>query len=179
LLATWLGPNFAVYGPLMSLLTIHLSVNLAVLPIFPIQTATKRVRLPGIVTLLLGCVNLALAFLLAGPIGWGLYGVAAAGAIVLTAKNLLFTPIYGAIILGRKPWTLLHETLPVSFAAFATFIACKALCAAYDLSGWKNLIVSGSTISIIYAILVYSCALSSIEREMIWGMIRTPKLRSN
>ena len=51
-------------------------------------------RVPAIVTIVMGFGNLGLAILLAGPMGWGLYGVAAAGAIALTAKNLIFTPLY-------------------------------------------------------------------------------------
>jgi hypothetical protein len=41
--------------------------------------------------------------------GWGIYGVAVAGAIVLTAKNAIFTPIYGAIILGRSWYAFLES----------------------------------------------------------------------
>ena len=100
LLQTWLGPKFAELSWLMTLMTIHLSVNLAVLPLFSIQTATNAVRTPALVMIVMGMGNLGLAIFLAGPMGWGLYGVAAAGAIALTAKNLVFTPLYAA----SYPW---------------------------------------------------------------------------
>ena len=48
LLETWLGAGFADLAPLMSLLTIHLSVNLAVNPLFNVQAATNHVRTPAI-----------------------------------------------------------------------------------------------------------------------------------
>jgi len=55
----------------------------------------------GLVTLVIGVGNLLLALLLAGVFGWGLNGLAAAGAITLTVRHLLFTPLYGARVLNR------------------------------------------------------------------------------
>ena len=106
LLGIWLGPSFEPLAPLMMLMSIHLCVNLAVFPLFNIQVATNRVRVPGILTCVMGVGNLGLALLLAGPVGWGMYGVAAAGAVMLTAKNLVFTPIYGATYRLNQPLAL-------------------------------------------------------------------------
>lgn len=113
LLRIWLGPAFEPLAPLLLLMTIHLSVNLAVLPLFNIQVAANHVRLPGILTLFMGLGNLGLALLLAGPVGWGMYGVAASGAIMLTAKNIIFTPLYGAHILGLDLRAFYREIVPV------------------------------------------------------------------
>ena len=44
--------------------------------------------------------------------GLGMIGIAVAGAIVLTAKNALFTPIYGAYLLGQQWWVFLLCMLP-------------------------------------------------------------------
>ena len=81
LLQTWLGSGFIDLAWLMSLMTVHLCVNIAVMPLFGIQNATKHVRTPAIVTIAMGAGNLGLAILLAGPMGWGLYGPAAAGEL--------------------------------------------------------------------------------------------------
>jgi len=75
--------------------------------------ATNHVRLPGILTCVMGLGSLGLALLLAGPVGWGMYGVAVAGAVMLTAKNLVFTPLYTARILGLGYGTFYREILPV------------------------------------------------------------------
>ena len=53
-----------------------LCINLAVSPLFNIQNAMARVRVPAIVTCVMGPMNLGLAILLAGPAGLGIYGVA-------------------------------------------------------------------------------------------------------
>jgi membrane protein EpsK len=172
LLQTWLGPKFADLAWLMSLMTVHLSVNLAVIPLFGIQTATNRLRAPGIVTFVMGAGNLGLAIFLAGPMGWGLYGVAAAGAIVLTAKNLIFTPLYAAHILGRRLDAFLWEMLPITLATLGTAATCKLLAATWDISGWPRLIAAGAAISVVYAAIGYWILLNRKERKLAWSMVR-------
>jgi len=171
LLRTWLGPGFADLAWLLTLMTIHLSVNLAVLPLFCIQTATKHVRLPGLVTVAMGVANLGLALLLAGPVGWGMYGVAAAGAIVLTSKNLLFTPVYAARLLKRRPLSFLSEALPIIAAALATVVACKVLAATWDLATWPRLALCGVAVGGLYSALVFRLLLGAEERKVIRQML--------
>ena len=67
----------------------------------PRRAKRNRVKVPGLVTLLIGLLHLLLALLLAGVFGWGVYGLAAAGALSLSVRHLLFTPLYGAKILNR------------------------------------------------------------------------------
>lgn len=171
LLQTWLGLKFTDLAWLMSLMTIHLSVNLAVSPLFYIQTAVNRVRMPGIVTLVMGMGNLGLAIFLAGPMGWELYGVAAAGAIALTAKNLIFTPLYAAHILGRRFDTFLWEILPIVFATVGVAAVGKLVAGLWDVSGWFHLIIAMVVVSIIYTVIGYWLLLNREDRKLAWSMI--------
>jgi membrane protein EpsK len=171
LLQTWLGPKFADLAWLMSLMTVHLSVNLAVIPLFSIQTVTNRVRTPAIVTMVMGIGNLALAIFLAGPMGWGLYGVAAAGAIALSAKNLIFTPLYAAHILNRRLDAFFWEILPIILATIGMAGIAKLLASTWDIAGWVHLIAAGTTLSIIYAAVGYWVLLNREERALAWSMV--------
>ena len=103
LLGLWLGDAYMELAPLMMVMLLHLAVNVGVTPLFNVQVAVQKVKLPAVVTLVGGIANLMIAIYLARYMGWGLYGVAAAGAIVLTAKNFLFTTLYAAYIL-QLPW---------------------------------------------------------------------------
>lgn len=167
LLELWLGPSFTVYAPLMMLLTFPLSINLGVLPLFSIQVATNRVELPGIVTCAMGAANLGLALVLAGPVGWGMYGVAAAGAIMLTAKNAIFTPLYGARIMNAGMRTFQRESVLIFAVACSATLACWALSRKLDIASWPQLIGIGAAVSAAYAVSVYYLALSSEERGQI------------
>ncbi|NLX53549.1 MAG: lipopolysaccharide biosynthesis protein [Planctomycetaceae bacterium] len=171
LLSTWLGPAFIDLSWLMSLMTAHLSVNLAVMPLFTIQTATNCVRTPAIVTVIMGLGNLGLAIFLAGHMGWGLYGVAAAGAIALTAKNLIFTPLYTAYILHRRLDAFLWELLPVILATLSLSGVAKLLAAVWDVSGWPRLVLAAGGLSILFAFITYWKLLDHEERASLWHMI--------
>ena len=102
ILTIWVGEKFAYLAPLMILMVFHLTVNLSVMPLFSINVAYNKIRVPGIVTLLMGGMNISLAFLLPLLAGMGFYGVAAAGAIVLTLKNAVFTPWYAAKVMNHE-----------------------------------------------------------------------------
>ena len=171
-LETWLGPDFVDLSWLMSLMVVHLCVNLAVLPLLSIQTATNHVRWPGIVTLLMGAGNLALALLLAGPLGWGLYGVAAAGAILLTARAFLFTAVYSARIVGQKSTTFYSEMLRSIAVALLLALLCKFLSTTWPLASWQRLIAVGTVVSVGYVGACYALLLNSAERKIAHGMIR-------
>lgn len=173
LLKTWLGPEFVDLAPLMSLMTIHLSVNLAVLPVLNIRTATNRVAVPGVVTLLTGAANLGLALFLAGPAGWGLYGVAAAGAITLSANNLLYNPVYGAHCLGQKPLVFFKPMLRTVLLALGTVASCYGLSRLVSLTGWLRLGSAVAAISLVYIVVVLLTQLSAEERVMLRATLRS------
>lgn len=171
LLATWLGPDFVDLAGLMMVLTIHLGINLAVIPLFRVNIATNRMRIPSLVVLCMGIGNLALAILLAGPVGWGLYGVAAAGAISLSAKNILFTPAYAARVLGQKYHIFIREIAQVTFCVIIISVLAKVSAMTIDLAGWWRLITFGILLSALYALAAYFFILNKNERQILIRMI--------
>jgi membrane protein EpsK len=102
ILALWLGEQFRPLGTLLLVHMLGLVLNLSVLPLFAIMTALNRVKIPALVTILLGGINLLLAIALIRGTTLGYYGVALAGAAVLTIKNALFTTFYVSRILKIK-----------------------------------------------------------------------------
>lgn len=167
LLHLWLGQEFAAMSWLMVVLTVHLSVNLAVLPLLNVQVALNRVRLPGVVQLFAGVANVGLAYLLTGPVGWGVYGVAGAGAIVLTAKNALFTPLYAAHIMGR-PWhTFMLCMLPSVAATLLLGTAAFWLSSSVDLVSWPRIIGVAAALSVLYLPLAWVLGLSEDDRRIV------------
>ena len=112
LLATWLGPPFQDLNVLLVFVVAHLSLNLSALPMRHVHNAYNKVRQPGVATLLTGVANLGLSILLAIWGGWGAIGVAVAGAVVWTAQNILYVPIYTAHIMKLPWWTFLPRRRP-------------------------------------------------------------------
>jgi membrane protein EpsK len=155
LLRIWLGPSFGGFALLLVVMAAHLCINLAMYPLYPLPLALNRVKVPGLVTLVVGVGNLALALLLAGPAGWGLYGIAAAGAITLTIRHLLFTPLYSAYIL-KQPWTTFYKGVPIFvLATFGTAGLCRATLWFWPISNWLELFLAGAGMSLVFAIFAY------------------------
>lgn len=167
LLTVWVGPEYANLSPLMVLLTVHLSVNLAVLPLFSINVAYNQVRVPGVVTLVMGIGNISLAIALPLLTGWGYYGVAAAGAIVLTTKNAVFTPWYATNILGVDVHTFTRSMLPGIVTAIIVGISAAILASVMPLAPLlAAIIVASMFISLIYVAAVWSLGLNGFERRL-------------
>ncbi len=155
LLSLWLGPAFGSLAPLLFLMAIHLCINLSMYPLYAVPLAANRVKVPGLVTLMIGVGNLLLALLLAGVLGWGLNGLAAAGAIMLTVRHLLFTPLYGARVLNRSYGTFFGGVVPIVLATLATIGLCRLILWRWAISNWAELGMAALGVSLLFAALVY------------------------
>jgi membrane protein EpsK len=176
LLKLWLGPTFGALAPLLFLMAIHLCVNLAVNPLLGLQLTANRVKTPGLVTLVMGLANFLLAVVLARH--WGLYGIAAAGAIMLTAKNLLFTPVYAARIVRRPAVTFLAPLIPTVFATVAIIALCHGVAGFVEISDWLTLTGLSLGIAAVHLIASYALLLNNKERAAVRDLIariRAPK----
>lgn len=172
LLTVWLGPEYTDLSWLVVVLVSHLCINLAVVPLFSIQVSTNHVRLPGILTLVMGITNACLAFALAQWSGWGYISIAIAGAVVLTAKNALFTPLYNARILRLPWWTFMTRMAVSTLACLLISMAAYWISFNWSLTGWPQLALAATIVMIMYAFAAYFLGLSNSERFFIKFEIR-------
>jgi O-antigen/teichoic acid export membrane protein len=149
ILTIWLGESFARLAPLMVLMLSHLVINIGVMPLFGIQTALNKVKWPGLVTMAMGALNLVLAVFFTAYLNWGVYGVAIAGAIGLTAKNALFVPIYGAWIM-HQPWHTFVKSYISGLAFLAGFIGFGYIYGKWmPPASWAHLLVIATIAGVI------------------------------
>ncbi len=169
LLVLWLGEEFRVVAPLLILMVVHLAVNIAVTPLFGINQATNSVKWPALATCGFGLASIALAVVLAGPAGWGMYGVASAGALVLTLKNSLFTPAYAAHVLGTQPARFARAMLPAVPVTLALAIALWFSSRWLSINTLPALAAAACTAAILAAFLVWAVCLDADERRALAG----------
>jgi O-antigen/teichoic acid export membrane protein len=171
-LSVWLGPKFSDLSWLVIALISHLCVNVAVVPLFSLQVAANKVRVPGIVTLAMGIVNAILAVTLALWSGWGYISIAIAGAIVLTAKNTFFTPVYAARILNL-PWhALLACMIPSVVGCLGVGLAAYGVSLIYPLTNWGQLALAGGLIAGPYAVAAYFLGMDASNRDLVNSEVR-------
>jgi peptidoglycan biosynthesis protein MviN/MurJ (putative lipid II flippase) len=172
LLILWLGPSYADLSWLVVVLVSHLCINIAVVPLFSIQASTNHVRLPGILTLVMGLVNTGLAVALAMWSGWGYISIAIAGAIVLTAKNAIFTPLYNARILHLPWWTFMVKLFTSTLATLLVGATAYWVSLTWTPTNWLQLGSVAATIGGIYVVAAYFLGLGSSERFLIKTELR-------
>lgn len=177
LLKLWLGPDFVELAPLLTLMTLHLSLNLCYLPLHSIAGAADRVRLPGLMQIALGIANLVLSLWLAGPAGLGLLGVALAGGVVITLKNAVFTPLYSARLLGAPPATFYREALPVAGAGLCVFGLSLAASRLLPLASWGELAAASAGVALLYGAAAWHLLIDVRGREAVLQAV--PLLRGS
>lgn len=167
----WLGESFRSLGGLMVLQLCTLVFNLAVLPLFSINVATNRVKIPAILTLAMGALNFVLAIWFVEQFELGVYGVALAGLIALTLKNTIFTPWYAAHLLNVRH-SMFYTSLFHGVVAFCFFYAVS-FCIR-NLVHSESLLAIGTTIILIFSVSVLPlvwCGLSKGERLFISDIV--------
>jgi membrane protein EpsK len=163
LLELWLGPSFGSFASLLCLMAVPICITLAMYPLYAVPLAANRVKVPGLVTLVIGVFNLALALLMAGPFGWGLYGIAAAGALSRTIRNFVFAPFYGAAVLQQPYRIFYRNVVSIIGALLATIGCCRLVLWGCTISSWVNLGVAAMAVSGLFGVTTW-LLLTSVER---------------
>ncbi|GEP89247.1 Membrane protein involved in the export of O-antigen and teichoic acid [Chitinophaga terrae (ex Kim and Jung 2007)] len=151
ILKLWVGSHFVKFYPLMILLTGHLIFNLAVLPILSINSVYNKVKIPGLTSFVCGVFNLVIGIAVIKLFDWGIYSVAIVSAVLLTLKNLVFTPTYAAKTLGQPAW-LYYPSIMRGTALFIWVLILSW--------GARHLVVPGSWFSLfMWAIVIGICSI--------------------
>jgi membrane protein EpsK len=163
LLTLWLGTAYTEYAGLLALMVLPLSINVAVTPLFAVQSAANAVRVPAIVTLVMGLGNVLLA--IAATHRFGIYGAAIAGGVMLTSKNVLFTPVYTARALGRG-WASYFDVLLRALALSLVVAAAGYVVSAFaPLVTWAQLVLAAAGLAVLYAPLAWFGAFTRADRN--------------
>jgi len=177
LLTLWVGAKFTKLSLLMILMLPHLVINLPVSPLFAINVAHNKVRIPGLVTFFMGIGNFLLAVIIPYFTGWNYYGVALAGAIMLTLKNAFFTPWYATKVLGVSRTTFLNSMIPGIVAMVLTGIVSGLVANYLQISDIVSLLVFGIVLTAVYILITWEFGLKQLERQTIGSFIPL-KIRS-
>jgi len=174
ILRLWLGPDFAELDGLVILLVGHLTISLAARPIAYLLTAYNRVKLQGMMTLALGLANIGLAIALVRWAGWGMAGVAAAGAIVWLFRNFAFLSTYSAVVADQRWWAFYPPLLAGAVCTAGIGLAGKLVVQWWQPAAWVSLAAWATGFTVAYGIVVYVVGLSRSDHELLRTILRRP-----
>jgi membrane protein EpsK len=171
LLTRWVGPLFADLTPLVWLLIGPWLINIAAWPMFPIFMGLDKVKVPAIVTLVIGVINVVLTILLVRHTGLGIYGVALSLLLCWVAKNLFFVPMYAAVITEQPKTIFLRPLIPCLI--MAALVSTVALVASlmYDLATIPRLLAVVVLMGAIYVPLCYRVVMSKEDRVLLRSLV--------
>lgn len=172
LLTIWVGEEFTHLSLLLWVLLIPLTTIVTVRPLILSYAAYNRVRVPAIVTIITGILNLVLALTLPYVYGLEIYGIALAFIFALWLRNVVFVPWYAAKVLGVTPAMFYMPIIPGTLAYFVLVIIGFLLVSilAIPASIVDIALVSG-VISFAYFIVVTRVVLTGAERDLIRSIL--------
>lgn len=103
----WVGPAYDNIAYLVWFIVFPLIINLGTIPLFTINIAMNKVKVPSILNVIFGCIGLLTALSLVNFYHMGLESIALGFVLATTLKNSLFTPLYAAYILNLSKITFL------------------------------------------------------------------------
>lgn len=106
LIYIWIGQEIKV-SHLIWLITFPLIINLGVLPLFSINVAFKKVKIPSMLNIVLAMLGIIISIILIRVTELNLLAVAIGFSLALTIKNAIFIPIYAASNLNINKLTFL------------------------------------------------------------------------
>lgn len=171
LLTFWLGSSFSYLASLLVVLAVHQALNLSVRPLLHVQNAYDRVKWPGTVTLISGVAGLVLAIAFAQWGRWGYLGVASAIAIVWTAKNGLYMPVYTAFIMGLRWWSYFPCLVPGIVGTISVGATAYALVQVSMPDSILTLAASALAVSSAYAVFAWLILMNSSDQQLIRGVV--------
>lgn len=171
LLNLWLGPEFADLDFLLIMLVGYLAFNLATKPLAAILTAYNRVKVQGLVTLGLGIAYVILVIALALWSGWGVVGIAAAGAIVWTIRNVVFLSSYAAFVMDLRWWAFYWPVAIGMLSTLCISLAGKLVAHFWLPKSWPELFLCSAAIGTAYLIIAYATVLNRENRDLLWSLL--------
>ncbi|QNL51570.1 oligosaccharide flippase family protein [Olivibacter sp. SDN3] len=155
LLSLWVGEEFAAMKWLFILVLLPLPINLGIQPLFSLNRAYNKVKVPGIFTVVMGVVNLLLAVYLVKYTSLGLYGVAIASGLVLTIKNFIFMPIYIAGNMGINRFTFFKSSISSLLLLGVAIVMGQTYTTFFQIDTWPAIILHGGGLFMFFGVLAY------------------------
>jgi len=174
ILTIWVGEEFTHLSLLLWVLLIPFTMIVAVRSLILSYAAYNKVKVPAIITIITGLLNLILALTLPDIYGLGVYGVALAFIIALWVRNVAFVPWYAAKIQDIDFVALYKPIIPGTLAYL--ILAAIGLMMNTILIITPSIIIIGVTsgiISLIYITIVSKVVLTDAEKNLIQSIIPT------
>lgn len=142
-------------------------------PLYYIYTLTLKNKLPSIVTITGGLLNVAGMYVLIKYTGLGIYAVVLTTAVVMIIINFITNPLYMAHALHMKKSTFYPNILRNVMSCAALTCLFLLLSKLYVPHTWVTLMLSAAVLAVIGGVLHLCITCTREERRKIIGFAKT------
>lgn len=164
-----------VINRLSWLMLVPTVVLINIYPLNSVQTVTKKIKVPVIVTFIISIINIVVELLLLKYTSLGVYAIEIATALVLGLRNLLFIPIYCAHILKSKWYTFYPTIIRGLFASGVIFIIYYFGHKMINIDTWSKLIIYAGIAGILGYVINLFLLLNKSERRIVFSKLKIKK----
>lgn len=158
---------------ILSILT--LLPNLAsayIYTLYSINTVTNKLKIPVILTTLLGVLSTVVTYILLKTTNLGIYAIAGVSSFILLARVLTFVPIYAAKNL-RVKWNTFYPQLLKSILVSAIMVTFFSIVnKMMAITSWKNLILVAAMVGAIGYLLSFMLLLNNREKQKLINIVK-------
>lgn len=134
-------------------------------PLYYIYTLMIKNKIPCIITILGGIINISAMYILLIHTNGGGYIVVGTTAVIMIFINLVSNPLYMCKCLEIKWYTFYPTIIKYIFYIVVMLIAFKYIIPLLKISGWIELIFNGIVISIVGTVIYFFLMLNKQEKE--------------
>lgn len=167
----WVGPDFAVSGTVLLILTPVTTLSLCQYPVWSLFYSQNKQHWLAIFTTVSGIFNLALSFYLAWRIGW--MGVVWATCVEMALAFGLVTPWLvtrvHTIPLKRYFWQIFVPGMKVTLASATYWLAVRS----HTLPAYDRLFVLGFGYIAVILTVIWLLVLTRSERNKLWKIVKS------
>lgn len=166
------GQNSTVITVVSFLTLVPIVINAALFPIGGIYTTTNKLKVPSLVLLASGLLNVLVTFLLLKYSSLGVYSIAVSAGLQTLVREGIFTPLYAARCLGLKPFSFYPTIFRNMSGVLVVGAVCLVLKYLMDTSGIWMFILAFAIASVVSIAANAFVMLEKTDRQFIAGKIR-------
>ena len=166
------GQNSSLLYGLTLFTVIPMIIGGSINPIFGIFTTTNKLRVPSLVVLGAGLLQTVVIFILLKTTNLGIWAIVLVSAVQSILRNTLFTPIYGAHVLGKK-WYTFYPTMFRGMAGMLIVVIVSLVVRRLIVvDTWFMFIFIGVLVSVISLLINMYVMLNKTEREHVFLTVK-------
>lgn len=140
-------------------------------PIFGIFATTNKLKVPSLVVLLAGVIQVIVVVILLKTTSLGIWAIVLTSLVQSVFRNSIFTPMYGAYVLGKR-WYTFYPTMIRGFAGVCVVIALGyAYRRFFSVDSWLTFFIAGAIVCGLSLFTNSYVMLSKDERERIFEIV--------